>query len=107
MFDKKRMQLIKGYTKVFGQQNVCKEMMEELGVKVQFQLGDVKKNTAEETKNNYSTLESPQVTKSDFTNPYQQVVQLDTQEDDEFRNPIRMSNLSLGTDSMRPSSLSN
>ena len=83
-------------------------MMEELGVKAQFQLGGIKKNTSEETKNNYSTLDSPQVSaKPDFTNPYQQVVQLDTQEDDEFRNPIRMSNLSLGTDQMRPSSLNN
>ena len=103
------MELVQGYTKVFGQQNVCKEMMEELGVKAQFQLGNVKKNTTEETKNNYSTLDSPQISvaKPDFTNPYQQVVQLDTQEDDEFRNPIRMSNLSLGTDQMRPSSLNN
>jgi hypothetical protein len=45
--------------------------------------------------------------KSDFmqVNPYEQVEQLDTQED-EMRNPNRMSNLSLGID-QRPSSLNN
>ena len=38
LFERKRIGLINGYSKVFGQQNVCKEMMEELGVKAQFQL---------------------------------------------------------------------
>lgn len=72
LFAQKRQELIKGYTKVFGQQNVCKEMMEELGVKTQFQLSKIAK--AEDTKNNFSTLASPHtVNAKDFmqVNPYQ------------------------------------